>query len=358
MTFPDTTFTTGTTITSNWLNAVNDFCADQFNKDNSATNYLWAGEFGAWPMGHATTTSTTQRVQFPAGVTVARTNFTDTVTITHVPGSTRADALRIQRQESNSDTSSATVVLNLSSEETKPLRGKQCTLQFNGLKSSEYSGNSIFYRVQYSIEQEQPILNADGTYTNGNTNLVSSSVVLETTAQADTNPFNATFTVPSEAIQVSVVFTIPFSGTAGNADYVDLEAVSITLGSKLTVLEPIPFEDLLQKAATRYQSTYGYGVARGSAIQQGAVQAVAINTNTNWAFAINVDFSPKMALPPQFLFQSPTSGTESRLLDVNTGTNINGLAFNLNDSGVTITNNGAVTAGNRYLCHWTAQVIL
>ena len=28
MTFPDTNFTTGTTITSNWLNAVNDKCLE------------------------------------------------------------------------------------------------------------------------------------------------------------------------------------------------------------------------------------------------------------------------------------------------------------------------------------------
>lgn len=38
MTFPDTTFTTGTTITSNWLNAVNDYCNESNPADHSSAN--------------------------------------------------------------------------------------------------------------------------------------------------------------------------------------------------------------------------------------------------------------------------------------------------------------------------------
>lgn len=230
-------------------------------------------------------------------------------------------------------------------------------MQFYPQKSSAYTGGNLGYRVQYSLEQEQPILNGDGTYTNGNVNLVTDTVALTTAPRDKTAPVFATFAVPQNATQVAVCFVISWAGGAPVDDYIDLEAVTIALGNKIALLAPIPFVDILQKSATRYQATYNYGVPRGSYTQQGAVQATAINTNGNWAFAINVDFSPKMAVPPQFLFQSPTSGTESRLLDVNAGTNINGLAFNLDDTGVTITNNGAVTAGNRYLCHWTAQAI-
>lgn len=40
MTFPDTTFTQGTTITSNWLNAVNDVC-------NNNQDFLNVKSFGA-----------------------------------------------------------------------------------------------------------------------------------------------------------------------------------------------------------------------------------------------------------------------------------------------------------------------
>lgn len=337
--------------------ALQEIGAELRETSETSVNYLWAGEFQTWPMGHAAESSAVQRVQCPAGVTIGRTTLADGIVVQHIRGNYRSDALRVIRTAATTNTSNATVVLNLTAEETKPFRGQECVLQFYPQKSSAYTGGDLGYRVQYSLEQEQPILNGDGTYTNGNVNLVSETVALTTTPRARDNPVFATFTVPQNATQVSVCFVINWVGTAPVYDYIDLEAVTISLGNKIALLAPIPFVDILQKSATRYQSTYNYGAPRGSATEQGAVQAVAITTNANWAFAINVDFSPKMAVPPQFFFQSPTSGTESRLLDVDAGTNINGLAFNLDDSGVTITNNAVAVVGNRYLCHWTAQAI-
>lgn len=59
MAFPDTTFTTGTTITSNWLNAVNDIC-------NDVQGYLSVKSFGALGDG-----STDDTAAIQAAVTAA-----------------------------------------------------------------------------------------------------------------------------------------------------------------------------------------------------------------------------------------------------------------------------------------------
>lgn len=320
-------------------------------------NYLWPGELQCWPMGHALVVETTQRQQIPSGVTHARTGFASGTTIIHVEGGNSEDAMRIQRTSGTAGTSNHVVVMNLTREETKVLAGNSCVLQINGSKSSTYTGGDLTYRIQYSEEPEQPILNADGTYTSGNVNLDTGTITLGATARPESAPYFFGFDLPSTAIQVSVVISIPFVGTAGADDYVDIENCYIHVGPMFGTVFREPFANAMLKSGTRYQSSYPYGAPRGAASEQGAISAVAINTAAAWAFAIPVRFSPRMSMAPQFIFQSPTSGTESRILNKDSGANLNGLAHSLNDAGVVITNSAAATANNRYLCHWTAQLI-
>jgi hypothetical protein len=323
----------------------------------SAVNVLWAGEFAAWPMAAALTVLTTQRRHIPAGVTLARTSFADGVTIIQVNGDYNENAVRIRRTEANTSTASAVLVMNLTYAETKAVAGKNVVLQWNGSKGTGYTGTNVTYKVQYSVEPEQPIINADGTYTNGNETIASGTFAPASTARNPNTPYWATCAIPADATQVSVVFSIPFVGTAPAEDSVDLESVSLCVGSEPVNALSDPIEASISKARTRYQASYPSGVVRGSATRQGAAQAVAINANTSFSFTIPVAFAPSMSIPPQFFFQSPTSGTESRLLNVTDNATVNGLAYNLSQNGVTITNNGAIDANDRVLCQWTANTL-
>lgn len=326
-------------------------------KRGDSLNVLWPGEFRCWPMGHALGVETVQRRQIPAGVTHARLNFAAGMTVSHVEGEHYEDAMRVQRNAGNTATDSHTVVVNLTREETKTLAGERCVIQFHGQKGATYSGGDITYRVQYSVEPDQPILNADGTYTSGNVNLLTGTVTLGASPRPKAAPYFAAFDLPVDATQVAVVFVVPFAGTADDDDWIEIEGLSVHVGRRPASILRESFADLMVKAKSRYQSSYPYGAPRGTSTEQGTVSAVAINTATAWAFSIPVRFDPPMATVPQFLFQSPTSSTESRLLNKDSGVTINGLAHALNEAGAVITNNGAATAGNRYLCHWTAQVI-
>lgn len=324
---------------------------------NTALNEYWGTELSCWTNGHASAVSSTQRLPIPVGATTARENFDTGVTISHVTGQYFIDAIRIQRDSGNAVTSPANIVFNLTREETKKLVGKDITLQFNAKKGSTYSGSALSYRIQYSIEQEQPILNANGTYTNGNTNAKSSSVIPTTSFRYNSAPYFDTASIPTNVTQVSIVFSIDWSGVAGANDYIEIEGIAITIGTSACNVLRESFTSLLAKSRTRFQSSYPYGVLRGSVMDQGSEQAIAINTNANWAFAMPIRFSPPMIHAPQFIFQASTSSTESRVLNKDAGATLNGIAFDLADTGVTITNNGAATAGNRYVCNWTAQVI-
>lgn len=331
----------------------------QTNSSKSVINQLWAGEARCWPMGHAFNSSTVQRIHCPAGVTFARIGFVSGSFISHVNGDYSEDAIRIQRTYQDTSAASATIVFNLTQEESKPLCGKNVVLQWNGSKGLEYSGSDIEYRLQWSEEPQQPILNDDGTYTNGNQVTLSGTFVFDLSAQPIQTPYWGTGYIPSDATQVSVCFTIPFAGTAGLEDYVDFENIALYEGNSLKNVLIESYATIVNKASTRYQSSYPYGFPRGSTTRQGAAQAVAAASLNTYAFTIPVRFSPPMAVVPQFFFQNTVTGTESRLWNVTTNTFVNGLAYNLSESGVTITNFqiGGVSAGDQLLCQWTANVI-
>lgn len=325
-------------------------------QDTTKKNHLWQGFFATWQAGHAVVSGPPQRKAIADGSTIARTNFATGVTGLHISGTHQRDAIRLQRDSGNGLTEPAVLVMNLTQSESRSLIGKQVCAQFHGSRSPTYTGSGVEFIVQYSEEQEQPILNADGSYTSGGV-AVAQQYTLTTLPTALTNPNFLVVNIPATATQVSVVIKVPFTGTAGVADFVDIEGVGLTVGDKPALFAEESFENLLKQGRTRYQASLPYGAPRGTNTEQGSLSAIANSTAASWAFSSDLRFNPPMAGVPQVLFQSPLSGTENRWLDTVTNTFINGLAYNLTNTGVTLTNNGAVVDGRRYICQWTAQYI-
>lgn len=325
--------------------------------DSPKKNFNWMGFFRTWQNGHAFKTETTTRQIGCSGLTVARSSFVDDgVTFYHIKGTHQPDGIRIQRNATNTNTESANIVMNFTQAETAPLLGKPICFQFSGKKSSTWSGSNITMYIQYSKEPQQPIIQANGEYTNGNTILDSKVVTLST--DISVNPEYVSAILPVDAIQLSLKIVVTFSGTAGSSDYVDIEGAFLTIGTSPPVeIIPETFSELLMKAKTRYQTTYPYGSPRGITSKAGSVRAVAVNTSTTSSVIVPVRFDPPMAVVPQVLMQNPLSGTENRWENETTGVFTNGLPYNLSDQGVTLQNNGSVTAGDVLLCHWTARCV-
>lgn len=317
---------------------------------NSAirTNHLWAGFFRVWQQGGALNVRANERVYISDGGTYAREGFVTGVTAFHVidPAVPDTHGVRLVRTVGNASTNSANGVYGLTQEESAPLIGRKVCLQADFTKLDGYTGVAPTIRLQISREPEQGIFNADGTYTNGHEVLGTATGLGELSIVAD---------IPNDAIQISAAVVVPFAGSAPVDDGVNLFRLYLTEGDQPTdnVIEP-PFNALHELAKTRYQTSYPYGAPRGTLTEQGSLSALAVSTAVTWALAENVRLKPNLALTPQFLFQSTLSGTESRMTDTVTQTVINGLAYNLSDSGVTVSNNAAVVDGRRYLFQWTA----
>lgn len=317
-------------------------------------NHAWPGFFATWQSGHALAVLTTQRRMISDGATYARAGFASGVTVYHIQPTYYPDGVRIQRNSGDVSTAAANIVINLTQEETIPLVGKTVCAQFHGAKSATFSGGNVTLTIQYSVEQQQPILNADGTYTSGNVVAGTNSFALATTPTSLVSPHYVTGAIPTDVTQVSIVISVPFVGTAGASDYVDIEGVALIEGNGPGVVDIETFTELLNKAKTRIQTSYPYGLARGTNTEQGTFSVIANGTASSWSFAAQISFNPPMATVPMFIFQSPSSSTESRLYDVTGATTINGLAYNLSDTGVMVTNNGVTVDARRYLFHWTA----
>ena len=322
------------------------------------TNYNWMGFFGTWQNGPAFKVRTGAREIGGSGATFARIGLVDDdVTMLAVKGVYQPSAIRIQRNNLNTLTASATMVMNLTQVETKPLLGKNICLQLHALKSSGFTGSTINVRLQYSKEPQQPIVASDGNYTNGNTVLAQSNFTLTETMTAEENPYFITGTLPADAVQVAIVVTVPWAGTAGADDFVDIEGCFLTIGNAPASVYQESFESLLTKAKTRYQTTYPYLSPRGVTTKAGSLRTLVVSTDPFNGVAASVRFDPPMAIIPQVLMQSPLSGTENRWENETTGVFASGLINNISDQGATFQNNGALTVGDVLLCHWTARCV-
>ena len=271
-----------------------------------AANYNWMGFFATWQNGPAFKVETGAREIGCSGATFARVGFVDdNVTMYAVRGVHQPDAIRIQRNATNALTASATMVMNFTQTETKPLLGKNICVQLHALKAAGFTGGTINARVQYSNEPQQPIVASNGNYTSGHTVLAQSDFTLTAAMPAESSPYYVIGTLPQSAVQAAVVITVPWAGTAPDDDYVEIEGCFLTIGSAPTTVQQESFESLLLKAKTRYQTTYPYLVPRGSTTKAGSLRALATNTSTTSGAVVSVRFDPPMAGIPQVLMQSP-----------------------------------------------------
>jgi hypothetical protein len=321
-------------------------------------NYNWMGFFRTWQNGDAFRVGEFQRNLGASGATFARVNFVDnSVTCLHVKGVYQPDGIRIQRDATTASTEAVTMVMNLTQAETRPLVGKNVCVQFHALKSAVWTGLQINGRIQYSKEPQQPIVRSDGAYTNGNTILAQENFTLNATMPPENAPFFLTGMLPADAKQIAIVLTVPWVGIAPANDFVDFEGVFLTVGTEPEKVRQDSFANLLVNAQTRYQSSYGYAIAQGSPTKAGSIKATAINSDPATAVIVNVRFSPPMILTPQVLLNNTLTGTENRWLNETTGLSVNGLLYNLSNTGVTAQSNGVVTAGDVLLGQWTAKVV-
>lgn len=330
--------------------------SDRVQKENKTLiNHLWPGEFVSWQRFPAGSVNAGKRVSACDGVTLAREDFSDGVMFEAVAGKLSPSAFRVQRIAGTSGASPVNVVMALTQKETSEIAGKTATMQFYARRSAGYSGSAVNAELMVNDGFEQAITSADGGYFENGEIVASLSEVLSESAPAV--PFNVTAQVPAGAVQVAVRLSVDFLGVAGDEDWVEFEKVGLFEADRPVLNNYQDRVAIEAKGRSRYQGSYGKYQPKGTPTFNGCVAGVAVGANAVKGLVSNVRFCEQLALPPVFYFQSPTSGTESRLYHEESGNNINGLAYNLNDKGVQVrSNDAAVVQGDVYLFHWVAEV--
>ena len=183
--------------------------------------------FDVWQRGTSIATSTTAYTadrwngyRAVAGGTVSRQVTGDTTNLPNIQY-----CARVQRDSGN--TSNAAIYFGTSIESTNsiPFAGKTITYSFYARAGANYSPTSSI------------LISYMGTGTNTDVNYVTGSLSGWTTTQQNNTltttwqRFTQTFTVPTTAVQLAVQFGLPFTGTAGAADYAEITGVQVDMGS-------------------------------------------------------------------------------------------------------------------------------
>jgi len=185
-------------------------------------------------------------------------------------GSTQSPyCFRVQRSSTSTDVGNVNFTQIVESINALAYQGKTVTLSFQARAGANYSatGNVLVSKVTTGTGTDEGSTSfAGGAWTGMNP--LSQNNTLTTTWQK----FKQTVTIPANAAEIAVSFSFTPVGTAGAADYLEVNQVQLELGSESTDFEFLPVDVVLQRSL-RYFEVYNFpsnsiastGVAIGAA---------------------------------------------------------------------------------------------
>jgi hypothetical protein len=218
-------------------------------------------------------------------------------------------AIRCQRTAGNTGTNGVYMGQIVESNNLQDLQGQSVTISFWARAGSNYSPTSnsltLFLRTGTVADQGLTAL------INGWTGLVqqSSSVTLTTSWQF----FSRTFSVASNAQELSAFFEAPTTGTAGANDFYDITGFQLEAGSVATPFERRDYGRELQMCQRYYYRNQGVG-------SQSFLNGVGGMFSTT-AGRVSTAFPVFMRATPSALEQSGTA-SDYQVLQGSGGTNL------------------------------------
>nr|WP_321482862.1 hypothetical protein [uncultured Cohaesibacter sp.] len=313
---------------------------------------LWAGEFLVAQKGGAVATQSYRDMALD-GMTVARDGGETGVTIYQDDGINAEKACRIQRDAGVSDTSTTYLAFPLSPQETAEISGNHIVLSFDVLAGVDALTTGYKAHIYASKSPFQPVINLDGTYSGGHIELG----VLSFEVSQALSAIDLKCIIPRAINQICVVLEIPYSGTADEDDYISIEALRLCSGTARRRLKSIGFGRAFQSARSRFRTSLPYSVPR-TATTSSAINAIAAASSTPFGVVFPIQFEEPMVCAPTVWPIASLTGSRPRIYDHAAGGHIFADVRHVGDRGFTITNNAAVTAGQRYSGHYVAEAII
>ena len=214
-------------------------------------------------------------------------------------------ALRYQRTNGNTNTTSLDLYHMLDTPTSIPLAGKAVTLSLYARKGANYSGGNVTIGLDSGTGTDQNYIYPGFT---GGASVTSSAVTLTTSWQR----FSITGIVPSTATQLSVkILSGSLSGTAGAADYYEVTGVQLEAGSVAT-----PFSragGTLQGELAACQRYY-YRTSLDQSQAYGVVSATAWAENTatavgSFVLPVSMRVAPTSIESANIAFRSYTTSS-------------------------------------------------
>jgi hypothetical protein len=194
----------------------------------------------------ATLTTTTNVYQFTADRWWVFSGLSTVGAPSYVTASTLANfpnALRAQRQASNTGTAAIAVGQTIESANVYAVQGKTLTLSFWARAGANFSSasNALTVTVNQGTGIDQGTLGVINQTWTGQTNTTVGTATLTTSWQK----FSYTYSVPSTATELNVQFVYFATGTAGANDYFDITGVQLEQGTIATPFEYLPIQKQL-----------------------------------------------------------------------------------------------------------------
>jgi hypothetical protein len=186
-------------------------------------NAIINGGFDNWQRGTSFVTSgityTADRWQLSATAVAAN------CTATQTAGSNGAKyAVQFGRQSGVSTQPTPVFATTLETSESLRFAGQNVTISFEALAGANYSGGALSVYLYQGTGTDQNF-----TAFTGGTNQTATKTISTTNTR-----YTVTFAVPSGTTQLALGFLYATTGTAGAADYVQIQKVQLELGSVAT----------------------------------------------------------------------------------------------------------------------------
>jgi Tfp pilus assembly major pilin PilA len=318
-------------------------------------NYIWNGMFQVWQRG-TSFTSFASRLGVADGWTFARSGLVAGATVSQQAGSNQPYCIRVQRDSGNTATNTMNLVFNLTREQSLQLAGKTIVYGCRaraGANFSAASGN-MFCGLRYTTHtSQQAVTAAAGSYTTGDASLDTITAPLTTSWQ----DFTDTASVPSNCTQLLMRVQFVPVGTAGAADYFEIEEIYLFVASVKPVVRPLPFHDVFRWAQSQFWKSYNYDIAPGASSTPGNLYQVARGTEATGAINWDIRLPTAMISTPTVTVYS-TTGASGKIRDETGAADINGAAADVGTQGFVVQNTAATTSGRFYSCQVTAESAL
>lgn len=287
-------------------------------------NILWMnGGFEIWQRGAGASSS----IAIAAGATsytadrwYLTTGANQACAVSAQTGLMNASALcgRVQRNAAQTGTGVLTFGYPLDSDELARLRGTKATLSFAvqaGANFSPVNGTltAALYVGTGAVAKRGAGFTSETTVLSVSTNITTSVVSVSATSSA---------VVPTTATQGEIQFTWTPAGTAGAADYFNVDDVQIesnlTSSTTWTIssFDRIAFSTMLSGCKRHYESTFPYGVAPAAGAGMSNAPALIVqNTGARQGYFWKYD---EKRTAPTFSKYHPTTATSSNWLTLAT----------------------------------------